>query len=621
MSICFNPSCPSAHNPDDAFYCQRCGSKLLLNRQYSAIKLLGQGGFGRTFLAVDTLRSQAEAACVIKQVLPQSRVDLASENNRFQQEINQLSLLGKHPQIPALLAHFEDESARYLVQEFVPGQNLETVLAQDGVFTEGQIRQLLADLLSVLRFIHEHQIVHRDIKPANIIRPANGQRYVLVDFGAAKSIVDSLTETGAIGSAGYVAPEQALGRATLASDFYSLGVTCIHLLTGIHPFDLYSVSEDRWVWRQYLTQPISMELRKVLDRLLQRATSQRYQSASAVLRDLRLEVAVAKTAPVAVEVPVSVGSISSQTTSAPASALSWHCIQTLTGHQAGVTAIALSPDGELIASGSTDKTIRLWSLATGELLYTWMGRSLRQQQGHGDRITALAFSPSSELLLSSSADGLIKQWDVRTGALIATLPNEGWSVSALALSPIEPLLASGSEDGLIQLWDLETNELIANVVQLDQPITDLKIDPAGQTLWSSSGKSICQWNLSNDQLLTTLKGHIEGVSALGLSANGCTLVSGGVDKLLKLWNLNTGQQLKLISAHRAQVNTVALHPSDAYFASASEDSTIKFWDLWTGQRLTTLQHGWGVNAMAFSPDGELLVSGSADETIKIWQQS
>lgn len=645
MTVCLNLSCSKPQNPNNAMYCQSCGTKLLLDGRYRILQLIGQGGFGRTFLATDTAFSNDIAAqasdstefdaaysnainsklylsnrCIIKQILPQTqRVDSAKRIKLFQQEVAQLAQLGQHPQIPKLLGHFEDESGQYLVQEFIAGQNLEAVLAAQGVFSEAQVRKLLADLLPVLRFIHDQQVVHRDIKPANIICPnqdSKTDRYVLVDFGAAKSITETaLAQTGTtIGSAGYVAPEQAMGKATFASDLYSLGVTCVHLLTGLHPFDLYSISDDRWIWRQYLTQPISVELRRVLDTLLQRATSQRYRTASAVLQELRLEA----TAPLAEKVPIAVGQSRPRFIS-PSVTVRWHCIQTLAGHRGEITAIALSPDGELIASGSSDKTIRLWSLQTGELLHTYTGRSFRFPQGHQDRITGLAFSPSSEILLSSSADGTIKQWDASSGELFSNLQG-GWGVSAIALNPHDPLLVSGSEDGLIQLWDLEHEALIANLAQLYQPITALAVDSTGHSAWSSHGKTIAQWDLHDDRLLTTLKGHAEAVTTIALSHDGCTLISGGGDKLLKLWNVNTGQQQKVIAAHRDRIHCIAVHPNGDWFASSSEDGLVKLWDIWTGQPLASLRHAWGVNVIAFSPEGDLLVSGSTDETIRIWQK-
>jgi len=147
----------------DAEFCHSCGSKLLLVERYRALKLIGQGGFGRTFLAVDQSDS-SKPRCVIKQFLPQARgtnnVQKAAE--LFEQEAVRLETLGKHPQIPDLLAHFVQDEQPYLVQEFIDGQNLAQELEETGTFSERQIRDLLNSLLPVLEFIHTHNIIHRD---------------------------------------------------------------------------------------------------------------------------------------------------------------------------------------------------------------------------------------------------------------------------------------------------------------------------------------------------------------------------------------------------------------------------------------------------------------------------
>ncbi|MFE1747961.1 protein kinase [Coleofasciculus sp. H7-2] len=289
MSYCLNPACPNPQNPSDTKFCLTCGTKLLLKDRYRAIKPIGQGGFGRTFLAVDEDKP-SKPRCVIKQFYPQaqgtSTVKKAVE--LFNQEAMRLDELGKHPQIPELLAYFTQDDRQYLVQEFIDGQNLAQELAQVGAFSESQICQLLNDLLSVLQFVHSQQVIHRDIKPENIIRRSRDRKLVLVDFGASKvATANALNQTGtSIGSPEYVAPEQARGRASFASDIYSLGVTCIHLLTQRSPFDLYDINEDAWIWRQYLTSKVSDSLGKILDKMLQTAPSRRYQSAEEVLKDL-----------------------------------------------------------------------------------------------------------------------------------------------------------------------------------------------------------------------------------------------------------------------------------------------------------------------------------------------
>jgi serine/threonine protein kinase len=242
MSYCLNPHCSKPENPNDVKFCLTCGTKLLLKERYGAIKPIGQGGFGRTSLAVDEDKP-SKPACVIKLFYPQAQgtntVQKAAE--LFNQEAIQLDNLGQHPQIPALLSYCTQDDRQYLVQEFINGLNLAQELAQNGAFNESKIRQLLIDLLSVLQFCYSKEVIHRDIKPENIIRRRSDNRLVIVDFGAAKSATGTvLNHTGtSIGSPEYVAPEQMRGRAVFASDVYSLGVTCINLLTARSPFDSY----------------------------------------------------------------------------------------------------------------------------------------------------------------------------------------------------------------------------------------------------------------------------------------------------------------------------------------------------------------------------------------------
>ncbi|MGB3240071.1 MAG: protein kinase [Geitlerinemataceae cyanobacterium] len=298
MSYCLNSQCRKPQNPPDGKFCQSCGSPLLLGDRYRATAAIAQGGFGRTFLAVDEYKP-SRSACVIKQFILPNPATAQKAAQLFLREAQQLEKLGKHPQIPELLAHFEQHQQQYLVQEFIDGENLEAELQTHGLFDEDRIRQLLLDLLPVLEFIHDFQVIHRDIKPENILRrklPLSSSEthkkkgsIVLVDFGASKVIsATSLGQSGTtIGSAGYIPPEQLKGQAFPASDLYSLGVTCLHLLTQVEPFDLLDMAESRWKWRDYLSVPISPPFGELLDRLVSPYLNQRYQSAVEVLEVLR----------------------------------------------------------------------------------------------------------------------------------------------------------------------------------------------------------------------------------------------------------------------------------------------------------------------------------------------
>ncbi|WP_299407533.1 serine/threonine-protein kinase [Acaryochloris sp. IP29b_bin.148] len=285
MIACLNPACHHS-NPEAATVCEHCQITLRLCDRYRPTQLLGQGGFGRTFLAVDEGQVN-HPACVIKQVWPTQFPDPDKIIELFHQEAQLLKELGCHPQIPQLLASVEQDDKLYVVQEYIDGQNLAQERTEVERFSPKQIQQLLAELLPVLGFIHQHQLLHRDIKPANIIRRSTDQQLVLVDFGAAKRLTGTaIAKTGtSIGSAEYIAPEQARGKAQFASDIYGLGVTCIHLLTGLSPFDLMD-GDGQWIWESLCDQPIKPDLATVLNKMIAPAVSQRYGSVEDAIADL-----------------------------------------------------------------------------------------------------------------------------------------------------------------------------------------------------------------------------------------------------------------------------------------------------------------------------------------------
>jgi serine/threonine protein kinase len=253
-----------------------------LKNRYRPIKSLGSGGFGKTYLAedIDKLNTQ----CVIKQFAPQITGTNAFQKAKelFLQEAQQLEELGEHSQIPTLLAYFEENSRLYLVQQFIDGENLLQELENQGIFSESKIRALLQDLLTTLKVVHYYKIIHRDIKPENIMRCRSDSKLILIDFGASKQNQGTVRTGTVIGTPVYASLEQMRhGKAYPASDLYSLGVTCFHLLTGDKFWDIF---ED---WPQHLKQLVSDELGKILTKLLQEKHQQRYQSAQEVLEDLQ----------------------------------------------------------------------------------------------------------------------------------------------------------------------------------------------------------------------------------------------------------------------------------------------------------------------------------------------
>ena len=295
MSNCLCLACDRSNSITTKF-CTQCGAKLQIQERYRALKAIGQGGFGKTFLAQDESKP-SQPRCVIKQFAfetinpnaTQGTLDVAIR--LFEQEAKRLDDLGKHPQIPELLSFTIHEGKQYLIQEFIDGETLEQELARVGAFSEQQVRDVLVEVLQILEFVHSKSVIHRDISPDNIIRRRSDQKLVLVDFGAAKHATATLlakTGTG-IGKPSYGAPEQMLGKSVFQSDLFGLGVTCLHLLTNVEPFTLYDVLENEYQWRQFLNgKVVSDEFGKLLDRMTAYRVKERPNSVTDILQRLRI---------------------------------------------------------------------------------------------------------------------------------------------------------------------------------------------------------------------------------------------------------------------------------------------------------------------------------------------
>lgn len=308
---CTRPGCPKPVNPfsdlDDTAtlksvqqkYCTTCGMPLILDGRYLPQKLLGQGGFGAAFLARDR-RMPGMRQCVVKLFQPighLSAEQLEVAQRLFEREAEALEDLGNaHPQIPDLFAFFEltvpglhpeqEDKFFYLVQEFIDGQTMEEELAQKGLLSAAEVTEMLEAILPVLAFVHEHGSIHRDIKPSNIMRHRNGCFYLL-DFGAVRQVTKVGAKPTGIYSLGFAPPEQVAGNEVYAStDLYALAVTCIMLLTGKQPSELFESYHNAWGWRSQ-APAIHEPLATVLDRMLLAAPSQRFQSAAEVLAALK----------------------------------------------------------------------------------------------------------------------------------------------------------------------------------------------------------------------------------------------------------------------------------------------------------------------------------------------
>ncbi len=266
----------------------------LLGGRYKLLNQLGAGGFGRTFLARDT-HLPDHPQCVIKQLKPQfSNPQLLETARRlFDTEARVLYKLGTHNQIPQLLAHFECNQDFYLAQELIEGQPLTKELIADEPWPETRVIALLRDILQVLSFVHEENVIHRDIKPPNLIRRRDG-KIVLIDFGAVKQVSTQFakSDTGimdltiSIGTQGYVPKEQLGGHPRFSSDVYAVGILGIQTLVGVHPRHLREDAKTgEIIWRSRASQ-VSEKLADIIDTMVSYDFRSRYPTAREALEAL-----------------------------------------------------------------------------------------------------------------------------------------------------------------------------------------------------------------------------------------------------------------------------------------------------------------------------------------------
>ncbi|WP_239651823.1 serine/threonine-protein kinase [Neosynechococcus sphagnicola] len=259
----------------------------LLNNRYRLISPLGKGGFGVTMLAEDTYMP-SKRACVIKQLKPITNNPAIYQlvKERFQREAALLEELSSGTdQIPQLYAYFEESEKFYLVQELIDGQTLENTLLREGTLSEKFVIDILANVLKVLDYVHSKGIIHRDIKPANIMIRKRDTKTILIDFGAVKETMfqGEQKQIKIVGSPGFMAPEQAEGSPTYASDLYGLGMTAIYLMTG-QPSDLLprDPKTGQMLWQSDKLK-ISNTLALVLEKAIQSDWKARYQTAQEML--------------------------------------------------------------------------------------------------------------------------------------------------------------------------------------------------------------------------------------------------------------------------------------------------------------------------------------------------
>lgn len=678
MSYCINPKCPKPSDPLNANnrICRQCGAELLIAGRYRVTQLLGEGGFAKTYEIDD--RGFPKVLKVLQLKEPKAIA-------LFKQEANVLQKL-KHPGIPRVepQGYFtvQMRSSKIplhcLVMQKIYGQNLEQWLGDRNNYpiTQEEAIDWLKQMIDILQEVHRWQFFHRDIKPTNIMLQPNGQ-LALIDFGSVREVTDTyLAKMGVghrgtvIASRGYAPPEQENGHPVPQSDFFALGRTFVHLLTGKHPLEFYDPRTDSLQWRNAAPK-ISPLLADFIDYLIARLPGNRPQNAHVMIQRLT-EIETNLTAKSSLNFslayplpyqwsakfnPAKFNPVKFNPVKKPRLAAAILLVVGLVGYlevniyQYIQTSLSQNQPNEAALSGSPAPD--LWDEKQKNNPTPIQGQTVPENV-EKTQVKAASFASAMVNLPPTSAKSAannLSQVGVQSGAiatktvpeippkttknisLYKTIAGHDQDVQSVAITPDGTKVASGSFDGTIKIWHLETGELIQTLTahsDAGEIISSIAISPDGQTLVSSSnsyGGNIKIWDLSTGLLISTLKAQGVGVSVVAISPDSQLLASGGNDGSIKLWHLALGEELGTFSGHFGRVFSVAFSANGKFLASGGEDGSIHLWNLSRIQGKVGfdfqpdrrfLGHTNAVHSVAFSPDNQRLASGSADKTIKLW---
>ncbi len=285
---------------------------------------------------------------------------------------------------------------------------------------------------------------------------------------------------------------------------------------------------------------------------------------------------------------------------------------TLQGHTNWVRHIAFDSSGELLASASDDGTLRIWDLFDGSCK--------KVLDGHNGSVYSATFSPDGQIIASAGSDRTIRLWKVADGSCLMTIEGHSAAVVSARFSPCGGLLASGSFDNTLRIWDVQAGICLHVLTEHTGWVTGLQFSPDGQWLASPScDRTVRVWRVADWQCVRTLEGHTGWVWGVAWSSDSQSLVSCSADCTAKIWDATTGDCLRSLGGHATQIWRAVFSPDGQTIATGSEDQTIALWEVESGRCLTTIiGHSNWIRPMVLSSDDQFFATGHKDRTLRIW---
>lgn len=651
-------------NPKESEFCRVCGSPLkpitrLVKGRYRLLKMIGEGGFGRTYLATDELLFGRKV--VLKEFTQKKK------NSEVIMKEGMILAKLNHPLIPKIHGFFEDKGRIYLAQDYIEGKNLRLLLETKGKQSEDFVLKVLKDVLDVMVYLQNLNppLVHRDIKPENLII-SNGKTY-LVDFGAVKELSkDALKHKTIIYTKGYVSPEQRKGEPTLSSDIYSLGVVAIELLVGMHPEKF--INKQTKEINYNVISHLRPELIEFFVKMTNADPMRRYRSAKEALEDLDIVIKMTTLRKFMQSMGISAAPSEEQKQAILKSAEDLGIpkekarviirelenksnVQKTEGHisyKRGTTThgktfrerlknlisshsempvklvgslramgnkvakLEFSEDGSLLATGSWDGIVKVFSTKTWQRLV-----ALKASSKMSSHVLDVKLSPNARKLAAASSGGEIRVWEVGTWLLAKSIRGSNLEANAVVFSHDEQFVFGGFADGSVKAWDTVSFNKIFEASELGGWV--LKLETISRYLFAGTNSGhIYIWDIALRKLKKVLKEHDGWINYITFKVTTGEIISTTEEGELIIWSARNLKSVWKGNLTTQSISAITSTPDKSMLIFATGED-VHIFDMEEKREISRFSAQQRVTALGYAPNSLYFMTGDERGIIKLWK--